>query len=94
MTAAYSAFAKAGPRIVPEPTPTRRLPRPVALLAVLLAAVMALLAAAASANAAPPSPETPVAGSVVIAVGMWDGTALLPIGNAVVPPLACDPVAR
>lgn len=43
MSLAYSAFAKVGRRIVPEHTPGLRLPRPVVLLALVVALVLATL---------------------------------------------------
>ena len=43
MTVAYSCFAKAGPRIVTEPTPRSPLPRTVGLLALLVALALLCL---------------------------------------------------
>lgn len=48
MTTAYSMFAKAGRRVVPEPTASLRPPRPVALLALAVCLVLAALPLAAS----------------------------------------------
>lgn len=71
----------------PDHTPARRLPRGTSLVAIAAAAVLVALPAAA----ADPAPEIPPAGSVVVAVLQSDGLALLPVGIATVPPLACDP---
>jgi len=48
MTTAYSLFAKAGPRIVPEPTPSLRIPRTARLLALGVGLVLVALPLAAS----------------------------------------------
>jgi hypothetical protein len=48
MSLAYSAFAKVGRRIVQIPTPGPRLPRLVALLALVVAIVLATLPLASS----------------------------------------------
>jgi hypothetical protein len=50
MTAAYSLFAKAGPRIVPEPIPALRIPRPIRLLALVAALVLVALPLASAAR--------------------------------------------
>lgn len=68
-------------------TPARHLPRGTVRTAIAAAAVLASLPAAAAGQA----PEIPPAGVVVIAVMQSDGMALLPVGIATVPPLACAP---
>lgn len=77
-------YARATP---PRRTPARRLPRGTSLVAIAAAALLVALPAAA----ADPTPEIPPAGSVVVAVLQSDGMALLPVGIATVPPLACAP---
>lgn len=54
---------------------------------------VAVLAASISLGALPASAQVPVppAGAVVVVVMQSDGMALLPVGVAAVPPLACVP---
>lgn len=79
-----SAFSR---RRMPDRTPPRRLPRGTSVAAIAAAALLATLPAAAAGQ----TTEVPPAGVVVIAVMQSDGLALLPVGIATVPPLACDP---
>ena len=58
--------------------------RRLAPLAILVAAVLLALPATAQ-------EPLPPAGSVVVVVAMSDGLTLIPVGQAVVPPLACLP---
>lgn len=60
----------------------------------LIAAIAVLTLAAVPVAAATPAPVTPPAGAVVVVVGISDGMTVLPVGQAVVPPLACDPGGR
>lgn len=39
-------------------------------------------------------PETPEPGAVIIVVGYYDGVDLVPYGNVIVPPIACDPTPQ
>lgn len=88
MSAAYSRFAKAGPPIGAGTCP-RRVPRWASVIAIASAVAIATAALVATAGEA----QTPVppAGSVAIVVMQSDGLTLLPVGSAVIPPLACDP---
>ena len=61
-------------------------------LAALLAALL-LAAAPASAAAPSPAPVLPPAGTVIIQAWVFDGAAVLPAGQWLVPPIACSPVA-
>ena len=42
-------------------------------------------------RSATPSPEQPPAGAVLVIVAQSDGLTWLPVGQAVVPPTACQP---
>jgi hypothetical protein len=56
----------------------------------LLAAIAAISLLALPATAATPAPVTPPAGAVVVAIGLSDGMALLPVASGVLP-LVCAP---
>lgn len=63
-----------------------------ALGATLALATLALIAGARGASPAPAQPAgQPPAGAVLIVVAQSDGLAWLPVGQAVVPPTACQP---
>lgn len=51
----------------------------------------ALYCVATSVAAATPTPEQPPTGSVLVLVAQSDGMTWLPVGQAVVPPTACQP---
>ena len=91
VTAAYSAFAKVGRRVDPAPSPAPTIPRVVVLLALLIALVMGGLALTATGTGAQVPEGIPPAGSVTVVVLQSDGLALLPVGVAVIPPIACLP---
>lgn len=78
-------------RRAPGRTPPRPLPRGTSAAAAGAAMVLASLALVAGARAASPALEQPPAGAVLVVVAQSDGLTWLPVGHAVVPPIACEP---